>query len=171
MKIREMKEKDWKQVAKIYQQGIDSKKATFETQLPDYKSWDESHLMLGRLVAENKQGEILGWVVLSQTSSRFAYRGVCEVSIYIKKEMQGQGIGKKLLKEVVKHSEENGVWMLQSVILSINKRSIQLHEKVGFRMVGYREKVAQDGDGRWQDTVLMERRSNKEKIELSAHIK
>ncbi len=157
--IRGMKKEDWEAVAAIYKEGIDSGIATFQTEVPEYEEWDKSHIAACRLVAiENSS--VVGWAALSKVSSRCVYSGVAEISIYIKENARGKGIGEKLLKELILESEKEGYWTLQSGIIEINYASIALHKKVGFRMVGYREKIAQDRNGVWQNTVLMERRSS-----------
>lgn len=156
--IREMREIDWVAVVSIYKEGIDTKIATFTSELPTYEAWDKSHITSCRLVAE-ENGQVVGWVALGAVSSRCVYAGVAEVSIYIKADSRGKGVGEKLLQAVAAASEKEGFWMLQSGIIEINKASIALHKKAGFRMVGYREKIAKDHNGAWQNTVLMERRS------------
>ena len=103
---------------------------------------------------------MIGWAALTAVSTRRVYEDVAEVSIYIYQSERGKGIGKILLNELIKQSEDNGLWMLQSSIFSENQSSIKLHEKCGFRMVGYRERIAQK-NGVWKNTVLMERRSNR----------
>lgn len=80
------------------------------------------------------------------------------ISIYIAQNERGRVIGKILLNELITQSEANGIWMLQSGIFSENQSSIKLHEKCGFRMVGYREKIGKK-NGIWKDNVLMEHRS------------
>ena len=156
--IREMKKEDWESVASIYQEGIETGIATFQTEVPDYEAWDHSHLALCRLVA-SMNGSIVGWTALSAYSSRYVYSGVAEVSVYVKADHRGQQIGERLLSELITSSEKEGFWTLQSGILEVNKASIALHRKAGFRMVGVREKIAKDSRGNWQNTVLMERRS------------
>lgn len=156
--IRDMKKEDWKSVADIYQEGIDTQIATFQTEVPEYEAWDQSHIKECRLVAETNE-EIVGWTALSPVSSRCVYKGVAEVSIYIKREHRGNRIGEMLLQRLFIESEREGYWTLQSGIIELNKASIALHTKSGFRMVGYREKIAKDRQGNWQNTVLMERRS------------
>lgn len=156
--LRHMAPKDWPQVRAIYQHGLDTGIATFESVLPTYAKWDENHLKLCRIVAQ-EDGIIAGWVALSPVSSRLAYAGVAEVSIYTSPDYQRRGAGWMLLNAAAEESERAGIWTLQSCIFRINEKSIKLHEKCGFRIVGYREKHARDKDNIWQDTVLMERRS------------
>jgi phosphinothricin acetyltransferase len=156
--IRNMLKEDWESVAAIYQEGIDTEIATFQTSVPTYESWDQSHIQSCRLVAET-DNKVIGFATLSPCSTRCVYAGVAEVSIYIKSECRGNHVGEKLLQALIKESEKEGFWSLLSVIIEINKPSIALHTKTGFRMVGYREKIAKDINGVWQNTVLMERRS------------
>lgn len=157
--IRQMKEEDWNSVADIYRQGIKTKSATFQTEPPEYRDWDKSHLQIGRLVAVNDQNCVVGWVALSPTSSRCVYRGVAEVSIYINENYRKNNIGYELLNRLIAETENKNIWTLQSGIFAKNEGSIALHKKCGFRVVGVREKIACDGEGIWHDTVLMERRS------------
>jgi phosphinothricin acetyltransferase len=157
--IREMVKKDWEAVASIYKEGIDTKIATFQAEVPTYETWDQSHLKSCRMVAE-ADGKVAGWAALTPYSSRCVYCGVAEVSIYIKADSRGKHIGEQLLQTVITEAEMAGIWTLQSGIIEINKASIALHKKAGFRMVGYREKIAKDHNGVWQNTILMERRSS-----------
>lgn len=159
--IREMKPEDWKEVSRIYKQGIDAKNATFEISLPDYATWDTSHLRECRLVSTDTEGNINGWIALSPTSTRQAYKGVAEVSIYIDRNSLRQHIGYDLMQKLIDLSEEHGIWMLYSSIIASNNPSIYFHTRCGFRTVGIREKIAKDADGIWTDTVIMERRSEK----------
>jgi L-amino acid N-acyltransferase YncA len=152
-----MTEQHWEAVREIYEQGIATGNATFETSLPDWKEWNERHLPTCRLAAL-ADGKVLGWAALSRVSSRRVYKGVAEVSIYVADEARGRGIGRKLLSALVEASEQNGIWTLQAGILAENVVSIGLHQRAGFRIVGTRERIG-CRDGRWRDTVLMERRS------------
>jgi L-amino acid N-acyltransferase YncA len=152
-----MTEQHWAAVREIFRQGIATGNATFETSVPDWKEWDERHLPTCRLVARRRD-KVLGWAALSRVSSREVYRGVAEVSIYIAEEARGYGIGRALMSALVEVSEQNGIWTLQAGILAENTVSIKLHQQAGFRVVGTRERVG-CLDGRWRDTVLMERRS------------
>lgn len=156
--IRKMTDADWMAVSEIYQQGMDTNLATFQVECPSFEEWDCGHLPFGRLVAVSG-GDVVGFVVLSAVSSRCVYSGVCEVSIYIAEECRGKGVGTCLFDALIRISEENGIWTLQSGIMSDNLASIRLHERCGFRVVGYRERIGCDRFGKWRDTVLMERRS------------
>lgn len=157
--IREMRETDWDQVKEIYQQGMDTNLATFQTECPSYEEFDKSHLEDCRFVAVD--GDIVvGWTALTAVSNRCVYRGVAEVSIYVRDSYKGKQIGTQLLNHLIAKSEEYGIWTLQSGIMEDNLPSIRLHEKCGFRMVGLRERIGKDRYGVWRNTVLMERRSN-----------
>jgi phosphinothricin acetyltransferase len=156
--IKEMKSEDWEDVARIYMEGINTGKATFQSEIPSFEEWDKGHMKICRLVAGDGTN-IWGWAALSPTSSRCVYKGVAEVSIYIGEAYRNKGIGKGLLSNLVKLSEENGIWTLQSGIIRKNEASITLHKSCGFRELGIREKIAKMSDGIWHDVVLMERRS------------
>ena len=130
--IASMQPEDWPQVCDIYREGIITGHATFETNAPDWEHWDAGHLPNCRLVARNEQ-RILGWAALSAISRRQVYAGVAEVSVYIAANARGQGLGDRLMKELIAASEAGGIWMLQSSIFPENQASIALHLKHGFR--------------------------------------
>lgn len=157
--IRSMTASDWEAVSRIYQDGMDTNLATFQSECPSYAQWDASHLRKCRLVALDTEGRVLGWAALSPVSARSVYTGVAEVSIYVSADEKGKGIGAKLLLALTDVSEREGLWTLQSGIMANNAASIRLHEKCGYRIVGYREGIGCDRNGVWRDTVLMERRS------------
>ena len=158
--IDTMQAGDWSRIRTIYQMGIDGRMATFETEaVADWGVWSAGKRADCRFVARSSAtGEVLGWAALSPTSKRAAYAGVCEVSVYIDPAASGQGMGSALLGKLVAESEAAGVWTLQASIFPENEASIALHKKLGFRVLGRRERVAQL-DGIWRDTVLLERRS------------
>ncbi len=159
MLIRNMQASDWEQVRQIYTEGIATGLATFETNAPNYEDWDSAHVSSCRLVAE-EDGAILGWAALSPVSSRCVYGGVGEVSVYISANSRGKGVGKQLLQQLIEESEKGGFWTLQSGVFPENKASIKLHEKVGFRYIGKRERVGKI-HGVWKDNLLFEKRSRK----------
>lgn len=156
--IREMKAEDWQIVRSIYEEGIATELATFETQSPEWEKWDKAHIKTCRLVAEEYQLGVVGWAALSPVSNRDVYAGVMEVSVYVAQSSRGKGIGKKLLQRLIHESESNGIWTLQSAILSENEASIRLHLISGFRLIGKRERLGKLNK-QWHDVVLMERRS------------
>ena len=147
-----------KEVLEIYQEGIETGMATFETSLPGWANFDEKHHKHSRLVAID-EGSVNGWAVLSPVSARECYAGVAEVSVYVRSGEQGKGLGKRLLNALIVSSERNGIWSLLSVIDEENIASIHLHQQCGFRLVGYRERIAQL-NGKWRTTAMMERRSS-----------
>jgi phosphinothricin acetyltransferase len=148
---------DWPDVRRIYQEGINTGDATFETQIPSWERWDAEHLPTPRLVAR-QGGGVVGWAALSPVSPRPAYAGVAEVSVYVTASSQRQGVGKSLLRGLVAASEAVGVWTLQAGIFPENEASIALHLACGFRQVGIRQRLSQL-QGLWRDVVLLERRS------------
>ena len=154
-----MQPSDWQDIARIYAEGIATGYATFEQEIPSYDSWDQNHLSECRIVAEHN-GQITGWAALSAVSGRCVYGGVAEVSVYVAENARGLGIGKSLMQELIVQSEDAGLWTLQSGIFPENTASILLHEKVGFRKIGYRERVGKL-NSTWKDNVLFERRSTK----------
>lgn len=147
----------WPEVARIYESGIATKNATFQTEVPDWDSWNSSHRRDCRLIARIN-GKIVGWAALSNVSNRSVYSGVSEVSIYVDSEFQGQGVGNELLDALVKESEIKGIWTLQAGIFPENIGSIKLHQKHGFRLIGIRERIGKM-DTRWRDVAILERRS------------
>lgn len=157
--ITAMRPEDWPSVRAIYEEGIATGVATFETAAPDWSDWDAGHLPCCRLVARLPGSQqIAGWAAISPVSKRKVYAGVAEVSIYIAGSARGQGVGKALLQALIEESERSGMWMLQASIFAINTASQALHRGCGFREVGRRERIAQR-DGVWRDTIILERRS------------
>jgi phosphinothricin acetyltransferase len=150
-------------VLRIYQEGLDSGQASFETRAPQWPQWDEGHLAAHRFVAVGDDGAVLGWVALSAVSGRCVYAGVAEVSVYVRATARGRGVGSVLLRRAIASSEAGGIWTLQAGIFPENEPSIALHERCGFRVVGRRERIGRHdgvGAGRWRDVVLLERRSD-----------
>ncbi len=158
MRLRPLTASDWPAVAEIYRQGIAAGDATFETEVPTWESWDGSRHPKCRLVAERK-GSVVGFAAVSPVSRREVYSGVAEVMVYVAEAARGQGIGGRLLGALAKCTESESLWTLQASIFPENVASIRAHEAAGFREIGRRERVGRFHDGRWRDTVLMERRS------------
>jgi phosphinothricin acetyltransferase len=165
--IRDLRPGDWPEVVVIYEAGIRTRDATFETAVPAWEEWDAGHLPGARLVAV-EGGAVLGWAALSRVSARACYAGVAEDSVYVAPNRQGQGVGRALLEELVARAEVEGIWMLQTSVFPENRASLALHLRCGFRVVGVRERIAQL-DGVWRDTVLLERRAGASPSQTPTH--
>ena len=155
--IRSFEHGDFFRVSEIYKAGLDTGIATFETQVPSYDDWDSRFLKICRYVAFAKN-TMVGWAALSPRSKRECYRGVAETTIYIDPVFHGKGVGKKLLQHLIDESEKAGFWTLTAHIFPENTASINLHEKLGFTVVGQHQRIAQR-NGKWHDNVVLERRS------------
>ena len=157
IKIRFVTNNDWPDVKRIYKSGIETKMATFESNVPkSYEEWFGQADAHCSFVAF-EDNKILGWCKLTPVSKRDVYKGVGEVSIYIDTHAKGKGIGDLLLKHLIVTSEKQGYWTLESKIFEENIASLNLHMKNDFRVVGVREKIARL-DGVWKDSMLLERR-------------
>ena len=155
--IEPLASSDWDDVRRIYAEGIATGNATLETGVPSWETWDGAHRADSRLVAR-ASGRVLGWAALSPVSERCAYGGVAEVSVYVAASARGKGVGRRLLEELVRASEDAGVWTLQAGIFPENRASLAIHELSGFRVVGVRQKLGKLS-GVWRDVALLERRS------------
>lgn len=160
--VRPMTPADWDRVSAIYAEGIRTGHATFESQPPDWLSFDATKLSGPRHVAV-LGGTLIGWAAVSPVSSRTVYAGVVEDSIYVTAGAAGHGVGTALLGAVIRSTEAAGIWTIQAGIFPENVASLRLHQRSGFRIVGMRERVGRMTYGplkdAWRDVVLMERRS------------
>jgi L-amino acid N-acyltransferase YncA len=163
VQIRPMTTQDWPTVREIFSAGIESGHATFEAAAPDWEHFDATRLKDHRLVAD-KEGRVLGWTAVSPVSSRAAYSGVVEHSIYVAGEARGLGVGRCLLRALITSTENVGIWTIQASVFPENVASLRLHEDQGFGVVGRRHRIARMPQGplagQWRDTVLIERRSS-----------
>jgi L-amino acid N-acyltransferase YncA len=157
MTITALLPEHWSAVKTIYKQGIATGQATFQTDAPAWEEWNTSHLSHSRFVAI-EDNQVIGWAALTPVSGRCVYAGVAEVSVYISPGHRGQKVGQTLLQALINSSEQHKLWTLQSGIFPENEASVHIHEKCGFRLVGYREKIGQQ-NGIWRNTVILERRS------------
>jgi phosphinothricin acetyltransferase len=157
LEIRDLRPDDWPEVARILAEGIATGNATFETEVPSWKAWSTGHLPEHRLVAE-RDGHVVGWIALAPVSSRCCYAGVSEVSLYVGEEARGEGVGTGLLAALVESAERAGIWTLETGVFPENEASLGLLQRVGFRIVGTRERIGRL-HGTWRDVVFLERRS------------
>ncbi len=156
VEIRALIEEDWPAVEEIYAEGIATRLATFETRTPTFAEFDASHLSEHRLVAV-EDGRVVGWAALSPTSGRECYAGVAESSVYVAAFARGSGVGRALMEAVIASAMAGGIWTIHAGMFPENAASVALHERLGFRLVGRFERIAQL-DGVWRDTVLLELR-------------
>ena len=157
MELRALRSDDWPEVARIFEEGIRTSNATFETEVPTWEAWDAAHLPEHRLVAE-RDGLVVGWIALVPVSPRPCYAGVAEVSAYVGKEARGQGVGAELLAALIESSERAGIWTLETGVFPENEASLALLKRLRFRELGVRERIGKL-DGVWRDVVVLERRS------------
>lgn len=160
MKIRAYHTSDWPTVERIMQEGINTGVATFETKPKSQTAWEQDSVPGSQLVAEDDNGNVLGWIVLWPASDRCVYAGVAEVSIYVGAAAAGKGVGKALMMELIRLTEtELGIWTIQAGIFEDNPASLALHKSCGFRVLGYRERIGKL-HGVWRNNMQLERRSN-----------
>ena len=161
--VRSMRPEDWPSVRDIYQEGIDTGQATFESQAPGWDRFDASRLPAHRLVAETADGRIVGWAAVSPVSARPVYSGVVEHSVYVAGEARGLGVGTALLRALSASTEAGGIWTIQASVFPENEASLKLHLANGYVVVGRRQRIARMShgplSGTWRDTILIERRS------------
>jgi|SRR5581483_2200152 len=155
--LDDLRPEHWPEVARIYADGIATRNATFETEVPGWERWDASHLAAHRFVAL-RDGAVVGWTAVSPVSDRCVYGGVVENSVYVDESMRGRGVGRLLLEQLVSSTEAAGIWTIQTGIFPENEASVRLHERVGFEIVGRRKRLGKL-DGAWRDVLLLERRS------------
>jgi L-amino acid N-acyltransferase YncA len=157
LSLRSMDRADAGAVLAIYQDALDEGDASFETRAPEWAAFDAARLPGHRWVAVG-DGRVLGWVAVSQVSTRPVYAGVVEHSVYVAAEARGRGVGRALLERLIDSTEAAGIWTIQSGIFPENEASLALHARSGFRTIGRRERVGRH-HGRWRDVLQLERRS------------
>jgi L-amino acid N-acyltransferase YncA len=148
---------DWDAVRGIYQEGLATGNASFETEAPAWDAWNAKYHAHSRFVAR-AEGRVVGWAALAPVSPRACYAGVAEVSVYITDGFRGRGVGNKLLTALIASAEQNGIWTLYGHTFVENEASLRMQTACGFRVVGRRERIGKL-NGVWRDTVMTERRS------------
>lgn len=159
VRIRNANLDDAAAIAEIYNQGIDDRIATYETErrsAKDQRAWLESIAGQYPAVVAQSGCEIVGWAGAAPYRERECYRGIGEFSMYVHRDWRSQGIGDLLLAGLITEAERLGLWKLLSRIFPFNEASRALCRKHGFREVGRYEKHARL-DGQWLDVVIVER--------------
>lgn len=159
MNIRLANIKDQKDILEIYNESVLNSTATFDIKERSYEKqmdYYEKHQDRHSFIVYEKENEILGWAAISEWSEREAYKDAGELSIYVRKDQRGKGIGKKLFLETLKKAKEKDFHTLISIICSENELSIKMHEKEGFKLLGVMKEVGNKFD-RFLDVVMMQK--------------
>ena len=146
-------------IAEIYNQGIEDRVATYETEprsSEEQQAWLQAIADRYPAVVAQIDGEIVGWAGAGPYRARECYRGIGEFSMYVRRDWRGHGVGDLLVAALISEAERLGLSKLLSRIFPFNEASSALCHKHGFREVGVYEKHA-CLDGRWLDVVIVER--------------
>jgi L-amino acid N-acyltransferase YncA len=152
-------ERDADAIARIHNEGIADRIATFETE--PRTADGVAHGLRERAgrwptVVVEREGRVIAWASASPYRERPCYRGVAEFSVYVARDARGTGAGRAAMDALVRECEARGMWKLLSRVFPENEASRRLLAKAGFREVGtYRRHAKLDGE--WRDTVIVER--------------
>ncbi|MDF2000966.1 arsinothricin resistance N-acetyltransferase ArsN1 family A [Peribacillus frigoritolerans] len=159
MNIREAIEADLDSIKDIYNQGIEDRIATLETETKDQaymEEWFAKHNGRYKLIVAEQDGEIVGWSSLNQYNSRKAYKGVADLSVYISRDHRGKGIGGLLLQSIEEHAKNNDFNKIVLFTFTFNQIGQGLYKKQGFREVGvFKNQGFMDGE--YVDVMAMEK--------------
>jgi phosphinothricin acetyltransferase len=155
--IRPATRADAPAVAAIYNDALDERQSTFETQ-PRSAGDFARPIRDGRLhlVATDGGGPALGWARLGEYSPRPCYSGVGEASVYVDRAARGRGLGRALFDALAEEAERRGYWKLVGLLFATNEASVALCRAVGCREVGVLERHGRL-DGEWRDVILVEK--------------
>ena len=146
-------------ICRIYNQGIEDRVATLETELrtPEERAaWLAAKSPRHPVIVAEDNGHLIGWGSLNQFNPREAYRHVVDFSIYVERAYRGKGIGKVMLTRLIELAREHGFHKMVLSAFPDNSGGMALYERMGFRTVGvYKEQGMLDG--RWVDTIIMEK--------------
>ena len=157
---RAMIDDDLETVRDIYAEGVATRNATFETEVPSARKLADTWLPGHTWVAELDDA-VVGWAAAAPVSDRECYAGVAETSVYVTETARGRGVGKSLLHRQVTEADAGGLWTLQTSIIPENRASVALHHSAGYRTLAVRPRIAKL-EGVWRDTVLLERRRERD---------
>jgi L-amino acid N-acyltransferase YncA len=156
MKPRPAVPEDAAAIARIYNQGIEDRVATFETRprsVEEIAAWfNGKH----PVVVVEEQGQVIAFAATSTYRPRACYAGIAEFSVYVAREARGRGAGRLALEALLSATTAAGFWKLVSRVFTDNTASRALLRSQGFREVGIYEKHGQL-DGVWRDVVIVER--------------
>ncbi len=161
--VRPATAEDAAAICEIYNQGIEDRLATLETELrtpEERRQWlaarSERHPVIVAEPAEPAKPGVIAWGSLNVFNARPAYRHVADFSVYVERAWRGKGVGRVLLDRLVELGRELGYHKLVLSAFPFNTAGVALYERLGFRTVGiYQEQGLLDG--RWVDTIIMEK--------------
>jgi phosphinothricin acetyltransferase len=155
--VREARGADAATIAEIYNQGIEDRIATFETEprsAADVEPWfGHAHAFVAVVAAD---GEVVGYAVAHPYSDRGCYRGIGEFSVYVRRSHRGRGVGQAGMAALLEASREAGLWKLTSRVFPENRASLALMARMGFEAIGVHRNHGKL-DGVWKDCVIVER--------------
>jgi L-amino acid N-acyltransferase YncA len=157
--LRSAKRKDLDLITEIYNEAIIKTVATFDTEpktSEDQKKWFDDHESKNPILVAELNGVIVGWASLSKWSDRCAYSDTAEISLYVREEYQGKGIGRRLIEAIIKEGEKAGLHTIIARITDGNEPSLHLHRSVGFTHIGIMKEVGKKF-GKRQDVHLMQK--------------
>jgi len=146
-------------IAGVYNEAVLTTVATFDTEprsLAEQRRWLRHHGPRHPVLVATSETEVVGWSALSAWSDRKAYDGTGEVSVYVRADWRGRGVGRQLLGEIVARADAAGLHTVLARISAGNPVSVHLHEQVGFRPIGLMHEVGFKF-GRWIDVELFQR--------------
>jgi L-amino acid N-acyltransferase len=159
IKIRKARLSDAQGITEVYNEAILKTFATFDTKIKtidEQIKWFKDHGKKNPIIVAEENKKILGWASLSKYSDRCAYSDTAEISLYVKQDYQGKGIGKRLMKEIIKKGEKAGLHVILARITQGNELSVHLHKSIGFETVGTLKEVGYKFNRRL-DVVLMQK--------------
>lgn len=156
VQVRELADEDWTAVRRIYAQGLATRDATCEEQVPSRAALHRRWLPAHRWVAEIDSW-VVGWASVAPISDQPLFGGIGEVTVFVRAGYQDRGVGKTLLHHLVNAADANGLWTLQATVLPENRAALNLFRAAGFRTLGAHDRYA-PLHGQWRDTIALERR-------------
>lgn len=159
IRLRPATEADAEAICTIYNQGIEDRIATLETELrtPDErKQWMAARGARHPIIVAEAGGEVVGWGSLNSYNPRPAYRHVADFSVYVERRWRGKGVGRRLLERLIELARDVGYHKMMLSAFAFNEPGVALYERMGFQRVGVCHEMALL-DGRWVDTLIMEK--------------
>ncbi|RAK62471.1 arsinothricin resistance N-acetyltransferase ArsN1 family A [Phenylobacterium kunshanense] len=157
LKVRPARREDAAAITEIYNQGIEDRIATFETEpraVAAIEAWFDTALAI--VVVEDPAGEVAGYAVAHPYADRCCYRGIGEFSVYVRRSHRGHGVGAAAMGALIEAAREKGLWKLLSRVFPENRASLALMARMGFEEIGVHRKHGKL-EGVWMDTVIVER--------------